>query len=50
MALYNFNRINGKLKRVWNPGRNRGLELAKERVGDLSKDVKKLLDRKKSGF
>ncbi|MAG01820.1 hypothetical protein CMI42_00635 [Candidatus Pacearchaeota archaeon] len=47
MTLYNFKKINGKKKIIWIPNRGRGLREAKNRIGDLEKEVKQLLKKKR---
>ncbi|MDP2628595.1 MAG: class I SAM-dependent methyltransferase, partial [Nanoarchaeota archaeon] len=46
MTIYNIKKINGKKVRVWNRGRSRGLEQAKEILGDLRREVNALLKTK----
>ena len=47
MTKYNIKKVKGKKQIVWNPGRKRGLEEAKERIGDIEREVKLLLKNKK---
>ncbi len=47
MAIYNFKKVGSKRVVVWNRGRLRGLKEANERIGDLPKEVNRLLCTKK---
>src|SRR3989344_6080114 len=47
MSLYNIKMINGKRVIEWNKGRKRGLEDAKERIGNIEIEIKNILKIKK---
>lgn len=47
MATYNYKKIKGRRVIEWNRGRLRGLAEAKERIGDITLPIKKLLKEKR---